>query len=88
MFSKIIITNSFFIDASGNPVTQVVISVTDASGNSVTGKILVWNQNFLYTALAIRGQHWSNQLLAIARTYKTGLVSPFVLSEWECEFRW
>ena len=27
-----------FIDASGNPVTQVVISVTDASGNSVTGK--------------------------------------------------
>jgi hypothetical protein len=31
----------FLIDASGNPVTQVVISVTDASGNSVTGKILV-----------------------------------------------
>ena len=32
--------NFFLIDASGNPVTQVVISVTDASGNSVTGKIL------------------------------------------------
>ena len=35
----------FSIDANGNPVTQVVISVTDASGNSVTGKIPVWNQN-------------------------------------------
>ena len=30
----------FYIDASGSPVTQVVISVTDASGNSVTGIIL------------------------------------------------
>ena len=39
----------FLIDASGNPVTQVVISVTDASGNSVTGKILVWNLNSLHT---------------------------------------
>ena len=29
-----------FVDASGNPVTQLVISVTDASGNSVTGKSL------------------------------------------------
>ena len=27
----------FLIDASGNPVTQVVISVTDSSGNVVTG---------------------------------------------------
>ena len=25
------------LDANGNPVTQSVISVTDASGNSVTG---------------------------------------------------
>ena len=35
------IQTPFSIDASGNPVTQVVISVTDASGNSVTGKIPV-----------------------------------------------
>ena len=27
----------FHLDANGNPVTQSVISVTDASGNSVTG---------------------------------------------------
>ena len=29
----------FIIDASGNPVTQSVVSVTDANGNPVTGKI-------------------------------------------------
>ena len=29
---------NLILDASGNPVTQVVISVTDASGNSVTGE--------------------------------------------------
>ena len=30
----------FFLisDASGNPVTQSVVGVTDSSGNSVTGK--------------------------------------------------
>ena len=27
-----------YLDASGNPVTQSVISVTDASGNPVTGR--------------------------------------------------
>ena len=27
----------YFIDASGNPVTQSVVGVTDASGNPVTG---------------------------------------------------
>ena len=27
------------IDASGNPVTQSVVPVTDASGNVVTGKL-------------------------------------------------
>ena len=27
----------FILDANGNPITQSVISVTDASGNSVTG---------------------------------------------------
>ena len=26
-------------DASGNPVTQSIVSVTDASGNPVTGKL-------------------------------------------------
>ena len=39
---KLIISTEFtneksFLDANGNPVTQSVISVTDASGNSVTG---------------------------------------------------
>ena len=29
----------FYIDASGNPVTQSVVGVTDASGNPVTGNL-------------------------------------------------
>ena len=29
-----------YVDASGNPVTEVVISVTDSNGNMVTGKIM------------------------------------------------
>ena len=29
-----------FVDASGNPVTQSIVSVTDASGNPVTGTFL------------------------------------------------
>ena len=29
----------YFIDASGNPVTQSVVGVTDSSGNPVTGNI-------------------------------------------------
>ena len=32
--------NEFIKDASGNPVTQSVVSVTDSSGNPVTG--LYW----------------------------------------------
>ena len=32
---------SFILDASGNPVTQAVVSVTDSNGNPVTG-----NSNF------------------------------------------
>jgi hypothetical protein len=32
-------TYVLFVDASGNPVTQSVISVTDSSGNPVTGNI-------------------------------------------------
>ena len=28
---------SFILDASGNPVTQAVVSVTDSNGNPVTG---------------------------------------------------
>ena len=31
---------SLILDSSGNPVTQAIISVTDASGNLVTGKNL------------------------------------------------
>ena len=34
------------VDASGNPVTQSVVGVTDANGNSVTGNrilYLIWN---------------------------------------------
>ena len=33
--------HSYLIDASGNPVTQSVVSVTDSSGNSVTGKLFL-----------------------------------------------
>ena len=29
-----------YLDASGNPVTQSVVSVTDASGNPVTGNLI------------------------------------------------
>ena len=32
-----------FIDASGNPVTETVISVTDSSGNLVTGDLFFSN---------------------------------------------
>ena len=31
----------FDLDASGNPVTQSVVGVTDSSGNAVTGIISV-----------------------------------------------
>ena len=31
------------LDASGNPVTQQVVSVTDSSGNPVTGLIYQWH---------------------------------------------
>ena len=30
---------NFYIDASGIPVTQSVVGVTDASGNPVTGNL-------------------------------------------------
>ena len=29
-----------YLDASGNPVTQSVVSVTDANGNPVTGNLI------------------------------------------------
>ena len=48
LFSKIFF---FSIDASGNPVTQVVISVTDASGNSVTGNIVLQEINLKHTKI-------------------------------------
>ena len=32
---------SLISDASGNPVTQSVVGVTDSSGNSVTGKDII-----------------------------------------------
>ena len=35
-----------YLDASGNPVTQSVVSVTDANGNPVTG-------NLIYTSKAV-----------------------------------
>ena len=38
---------SYFVDASGNPVTQSVVSVTDSSGNPVTGKFSLLNKNQL-----------------------------------------
>ena len=40
--------NLFFADASGNPVTQSVVSVTDSSGNPVTGSFNLYK---LYTYL-------------------------------------
>ena len=33
------IIHYYFIDVGGNPVTQSVVSVTDSSGNPVTGNI-------------------------------------------------
>ena len=38
---------SYSVDASGNPVTQSVVSVTDSSGNPVTGKLSLLNKNKL-----------------------------------------
>jgi hypothetical protein len=40
-----------YIDASGNPVTQSVVGVTDSNGNPVTGNLFLllqidYNQNF------------------------------------------
>ena len=35
---------SYFVDASGNPVTQSVVSVTDSSGNPVTGRQSLLNK--------------------------------------------
>ena len=31
-----------YLDASGNPITQSVVSVTDASGNPVTGNYILY----------------------------------------------
>ena len=31
----------FITDASGNPVTQSIVSVTDSSGNPVTGTYII-----------------------------------------------
>ena len=36
-YSNLYNKHKLLVDASGSPVTQLVISVTDASGNSVTG---------------------------------------------------
>ena len=50
----------FSIDASGNLVTQVVISVTDASGNSVTGNIVLQEINLKH--IKIGSMEESNKL--------------------------
>ena len=36
-----------YLDASGNPVTQSVVSVTDASGNPVTGNLITLPKEIL-----------------------------------------
>ena len=35
-------------DAGGNPVTETVISVTDSSGNLVTGGIYFWWHSLVF----------------------------------------
>jgi hypothetical protein len=35
-------------DAGGNPVTETVISVTDSSGNLVTGEIYFWCHSLVF----------------------------------------
>ena len=39
----------FFLDSSGNQVTEAVISVTDSSGNIVTGR--TFQTFFIYSLL-------------------------------------
>ena len=45
--------NFFSLDASGNPVTETVISVTDSSGNLVTGEFQ--SLNFFNSLFNING---------------------------------
>ena len=48
----------FYLDASGNPVTQSVVSVTDSSGNPVTGNLIYSLKNIFESFLNISMHKW------------------------------
>ena len=57
------------LDSSGNPVTQAIISVTDASGNIVTGK----NLKCSYVIIIIKLQFLSYEIEKGPRIKKKSL---------------
>ena len=71
----------FDLDASGNPVTQSVVGVTDSSGNAVTGIISVGDPAPFFTSSQLRLPLKNAWLLAPAPSKKglaPGSWEPFL----------